>query len=99
MVDSGATHTFLPVTYKGTNEQFDHEEVEVGCANGASLTSVAIDEIDLPSLPAAARECYKFTDIAEPLVSVRRIVESGYSVLFEETAVIVKNKATGKQAL
>ena len=55
----------------------------------------------LPTLPAAARECYKFADkdISEPLVSIRKIVKSGCSVLFEETAVIIKNKVTGEQVL
>ena len=64
VLDSGATHTFFPVSYKGTNEQFDHEKVEVGCAraDSAPLISVATDEMYLPTLPAAARECYKFAD-------------------------------------
>ena len=40
------------------------KSVEVGCAraDSAPLISVATDEMYLPTLPAAARECYKFAD-------------------------------------
>jgi hypothetical protein len=81
ILDSGATDSFLPMTYKGTNEQISHQPVVVGCANGSTMKSAATDELNLPSLPAAARGCYKFHEIAEPLNPVKKIVKSGCSVL------------------
>lgn len=99
ILDSGATDSFLPMSYKGTNEQLKHQQVVVGCANGATMTSSATDDLDLPSLPAAARSCYKFHEIAEPLISVKKIVKNGCSVLFEATKVTVKDTTTGKPVL
>ena len=63
------------------------------------MESVATGELDLPSLPAAARSCYKSADITEPFVSVKKIVNSGCSVLFKATNVTIKDKTTGKQVL
>ena len=99
ILDSGATDSFVPMSYKGTNEQITHQKVVVGCANGATMVSTATDELDLPSLPAAARTCYKFADIAEPLVSVKKIVKSGCNVLFEATKVTIRDTNTGKPVL
>ena len=63
------------------------------------MKSAATDQLDLPSLPAAARSCYKFHEIAEPLISVKKIVKNGCSVLFEATKVTVKDTNTGKPVL
>ena len=63
------------------------------------MTSVATDELDLPSLPKAARSCYKFNDIAEPLISLKKIVNSGCDVLFEATKVTIRDSNTGKPVL
>ena len=99
ILDSGATDSFLPMSYKGTNEQLNHQQVTVGCANGSTMKSAATDQLDLPSLPTAARSCYTFNDIAEPLISVKKIVNSGCSVLFEATKVTVKDTTTGTHVL
>ena len=99
ILDSGATDSFLPMSYRGNNERLDHQQVTVGCANGSTMKSSATDELNLPSLPAAARSCYKFHEIAEPLISVKKIVKSGCSVLFEATKVTVKDTNTGKPVL
>ena len=99
ILGSGATDSFLPSSYKGTNEQTVHQPVLVSCANGSTMTSVATDELNLPSLPKAARSCYKFNDIAEPLISVKKIVNSGCDVLFEATKVTISDSTTGKPVL
>ena len=99
ILDSGTTDSFVPMSYKGTNEQIHHHKVIVGCENGATMTSVATDELNLPSLPAAARTCYKFADIAKPLVSVKKIMKSGCNVLFEATKVTIRHSNTGKPVL
>jgi hypothetical protein len=60
---------------------------------------VATDVLDIPILPEAARSYYKFTDIAKPLISVKKIVKSGCNVLLKDTRVTINDTNTGKPVL
>ena len=54
VLDSGATHTFFPSTYKTKKEQVNApgEGILVGCArDGIQLKSYATDEAVWPSIP------------------------------------------------
>ena len=46
ILDSGATDSFVPMSYKGTKERLNHHKVIVGCVNGATMESVATNELD-----------------------------------------------------
>ena len=99
IIDSGATSHFLPMTYKGTNEKITATGIKVGCANGSIMESKATDMLDLPSLPEEARSCHKFHEIQEPLISVKRLVQSGCSVHFVGEEVLIKDTSTGEVRL
>ena len=55
--------------------------------------------LDLPSLPIEARSYHKFHEIREPLISVKRLVESGCSVHFVSYEVLIKEASTGEVRL
>ena len=89
------------MNYKGKNEQISPigKGLVVGCANGIIMKSVATDILDLPSLPIEARACHKFHEIEEPLISVRRLVDSGCTVHFIGDEVLIKDSSTGATRL
>ena len=85
-LDSGATGHFLPMSYKGDDEQLipTSKSLTVQTATpGATMTSVATDILKWKHLPLPARLCHKFDDstITEPLISVPQLAINGYSTL------------------
>ena len=66
--DTAATGHFLPLGYKG--KILPNENIEVICANGASMHSVGTQELDLPSLPANAKKAHTFKEMDKALSSV-----------------------------
>ena len=50
--------------------------------------------LDLPSLPKEARSCHKFHEIQEPLISVKKLVQSGCLVHFVGDEVLIKEAST-----
>ena len=63
------------------------------------MESQATDVLDLPSLPTEALPCHKFHEIKEPLISVKRLVESGCSVHFIGEEVLITDARTGEARL
>ena len=96
VLDSGATHTFFPSTYKTDREQANvpGEGILVGCArDGIQLKSYATDEAVWPSIPRRACKGHKLHHLMEALASVRRFAESGCEVHFLwEKALILDNQ-------
>jgi hypothetical protein len=91
-LDSGATGHFVPMHYKGLQEQITTVGITVGCANKISMQSRATDILDIPQLREKARHCYKFNDISVPLISVYRICKgTGLKVSFVEDSVTIEN--------
>lgn len=64
-------------------------DIRGGCANSSIMRAVATDKLRLEALPNNARECYKFTDITLPLVSVPQLCDSDMDVHFTKTSVTV----------
>jgi hypothetical protein len=54
--DTAATGHFLPVGCK--RKPLPKEEIEVICANGASMQSVGTQELDIPLLPATRQKAF-----------------------------------------
>ena len=78
VVDLGATDTFVPMSYKGTNEQLVSNGIQVQCANKTQFSSEATDTLDTPTLPTEMRGCHKFADdaMAEPLFAVEKVTKA-----------------------
>ena len=51
------------------------------------------------TLPNAARPCHKFHEIAEPLISVKQLVQNGCTVHFISNEVVIKDGKTGEPLL
>jgi hypothetical protein len=50
-LDSGATHTYLPDDFVGTDHQATNNGMVVACANDATMQATSTDKLDLPRLP------------------------------------------------
>eukprot|EP00536_Pseudo-nitzschia_multiseries_P005790 jgi/Psemu1/13578/gm1.13578_g len=62
-LDSAATNHFVPSTYQGGAPRDTPGALTVGCANGSTMQSTAIDIVDLPRLPPEAQQgCHKFDE-------------------------------------
>ena len=57
ILDSGATGHFLPMRYKGNNEQRDHTPIKVQCADGQYIESQARDALNIPHLDNVNINC------------------------------------------
>lgn len=91
-LDSGATATYLPDDFMGTDHQVVTNGMIVACANDATMQATSTDKLDLPLLPAPARECHKFREITVPLVSVGKLCDNDLYVTFSSTDVVVTNE-------
>jgi hypothetical protein len=89
--DTAATGNFLPIGYKG--KILAKEEIKVICANGATMRSIATQELDLPSLPASAKKAHIFKEMDKALLSVPELVDTDCSVNFniKRSVVVVDN--------
>ena len=99
VLDSGATHTFFPSTYKTDKEQVNtpSEGILVGCArDGIQLKSYATDEAVWPTIPRRACKGHKLHHLTEALASVRRFVESGCEVHFLWEKALIIDSETNK---
>jgi hypothetical protein len=90
--DTAAIDHFLPVGYKG--KLLPNEEIEVICANGASMHSVETQELDIPSLPAKAKKAHTFKEMDKALLSGPELVDADCNVNFNKTNVVVINNKT-----
>jgi hypothetical protein len=90
--DTAATGHFLPIGYKG--KILPNENIEVICANGASMHSVGTQELDLPSLPAKAKKAHTFKEMDKALLSVPELVDANCNVNLNKTGVVVINNNT-----
>jgi hypothetical protein len=90
--DTAATGHFLPLGYKG--KTLPNENIEVICANGASMHSVGTQELDLPLLPAKAKKAHTFKEMDKALLSVPELVDADCNVNFNKTGVVVINNKT-----
>lgn len=92
-IDSGATSTFIDDKYRGrAHKRVDpNDTIEVECANTSTMVSTSTDELDLSTLPRAARQCDKFKNMSTSLISVKKLDESGLAVLFHNRKVKVIN--------
>ena len=90
--DTAATGHFLPLGYKG--KTLPNENIEVICANGASMQSVGTQELDLPSLPAKAKKAHTFKEMDKALLSVPELVDADCNVNFNKESVVVINNNT-----
>jgi hypothetical protein len=91
-LDSGATATYLPDDFMDTDHQVVTNGMIVACANDATMQATSIDKLDLPLLPAPARECHKFREIIVPLVSVGKLCDNDLYVTFSSTDAVVTNE-------
>jgi hypothetical protein len=80
--DTAATGHFLPLGYKG--KILPKEEIEVICANDATMQSVATQELDIPSLPARAKKAHLFKGMDKTLLSVPELVDADCNVNFNK---------------
>ena len=62
VVDSGATDTLVPMSYRGNDEQLVSNGIKVQCANKTHFASEATDILNTPTLPQEMRGCHKFAD-------------------------------------
>jgi hypothetical protein len=90
-LDSGATHTYLPDDFVGTDHQATSNGMVVACANDATMQATSTDKLDLPRLPPPARECHKFSENTMSLVSVGKLCDND-DVTFSSTNVVVTDK-------
>ena len=90
--DTAATGHFLPVGCKG--KPLPNEAIEVICANGASMHSIATQELDLPSLPAQAKKAHVFHEMDKALLSVPELVDADCNVNFDKQSVVVIDNKT-----
>lgn len=97
VLDSGATHTFFPSTYKTEKERINppNQGILVSCArDGIQLKSFATDEAIWPNIPRRACKGHKLHHLSEALASVRRFVESGCDVHFLWDKALIINRTT-----
>ena len=102
VLDSGATHTFFPSTYKSDHEVLNrpNEGILVGCAReGVQLQSYAQDEAIWPTIPRRACKGHKLKHLTEALASVRRFVESGCDVHFGWDKALIIDRNTKETLL
>jgi hypothetical protein len=95
--DTAATGHFVPIGYKG--KVLPNENIEVLCANGASMHSIGTQELDLPSLPSKAKKAHVFVEMDKALLSVPELVDSDCNVNFNKNTVVVIDNNTKKVIL
>jgi hypothetical protein len=81
--DTAATGHFLPLGYKG--KILLKEEIEVIYANGATMQSVATQELGIPSLPTTAKKAHAFKEMDKSLLSVPELVDADCNVNFNKS--------------
>ena len=85
----------MPALYIGTNPQPTAQGVIVGCTNRSYMCATATDTLDLPQLPAEARECHKLRNISLPLISVPKLCRAGCKDNFHQnTVTIIDHRGT-----
>ena len=94
VVDSGATDTFLPMSYRGTDEQLVSNGIKVQCANKTHFTSEATDILNTPTLRTEMLGCHIFADsaMAKPLFAVKKVTNAKGSVHFFPNIVVLCDK-------
>ena len=75
--DTAATSHFLP------------NGLGVACANGATMNSIATDELCLPHPPATAKRAHEFKEIQKPLLSIPVLADVGCQITFTNKCVTV----------
>ena len=90
-LDSGATEHFMQEEYNGLNPSSSEPHVTVLCANNSTMESTGTDELNLPMLPAEARQCHKFpaNQLSTQLISVPKLAKANCRTTFETDRAIV----------
>ena len=73
--ETATTGNFIPPGYVGTEAV--HNPIDVQCANNEDLRSVGTITLDIPTLPALARQASVFCEMQKPLLSVPVLADSG----------------------
>jgi hypothetical protein len=90
--DTAATGHFLLIGCQG--KPLLNEDIEVICANGASMHSVGTQELDIPLLPAKAKKAHTFKEMDKALLLFPELADADYNVNFNKKSVVVINNNT-----
>ena len=93
-LDSGATTSCFPSSFRGTNYTpitHPQQAILAQAADDQIMSSVAKDSLNEPLLPPASREVHLFNEISIPLLSVNKLCAGDLAVLFHgPTATVFK---------
>jgi hypothetical protein len=92
LLDSGCTAHFLLATAKCSDKQSTTTPLKVRLPNGDTITSTHTANLNMPSLSQATRRAHILPGLAQQsLLSVGQICDSGCSVTFTASNVMVTN--------
>lgn len=94
IIDSETTDNYIKTTAPSNAHQKTTKSIEVQVPNGETINSNTITTLQLEQLPENARKSYVFKDISQNLLSVGKLCDNEYLVLFTKTNsyVLHKNK-------
>ena len=82
-----ATGNFVPPGCGGTTVA--HTPISVRGAKNQRMHSVGTIALDIPALPALARQASIFRDMQKPLLSVPVLADNGCTIIFDKQKVLV----------
>lgn len=90
--DTGSTSNFGTIHGSYINKKPLLKPHPIACPNGSLMYATHEAELNLPSLPQAARHIYIVPDLAStPLISVGHLCDHGCSALFEQHQVTISH--------
>lgn len=91
LIDSGASHHFIPTRLEATLTDIHRlgEPFLIGLPDGSTSPATHRGKLPLPTLPSAARDCLLMPAFEAPLLSVKRLCDTGHEVYFTKNRVLV----------
>ena len=95
LADTGTTANFVSILYPVINKRIATNPIAIRNPNGSIMHSTHIAELDLPTLPLAARQCHIVPALANhSLLSVGQLCDAGCSIELDATTLTVTHKNT-----
>ena len=83
------TEKFVPPGCGGTTVA--HNPISVQCANNQQMHSIGTIALDIPALPALARQASVFRDMQKPLLYVPVLADNACTMIFDKQQVLVQD--------
>ena len=96
ILDSGASSHFLQVEAPVLEMRETANPIQVTVANGEKVRSTHEGLIDVPDLPARARNAHILPGIKHSLLSVVRLCNAGCEVIFSKWGISVEVRYNGR---